>query len=99
YVITRNSKLETGKVVNRNDLLVSYQRLMSLGYFDSVDVVPEWVNGGVEATITVTEKSNLGSFGGSMAIDPSSGALFGELSLNEKNIFCTVQDLELSYSR
>jgi len=99
YVITRNSKLEVGKVLNRNDLLVSYQQLTSLGYFDSVDVVPEWVNGGVGVTITVTEKSNLGSFGGSMSIDPSTGKLFGELSLNEKNIFGTGQDLQLSYSR
>jgi len=99
YVITRNSGLEVGKVVNRNDLLASYQQLTSLGYFGSVDIVPEWVNGGVGVTITVTEKSNLGSFGGSLAIDPSTGKLFGELSLNEKNVFGTGQDLELSYSR
>ncbi len=99
YVIIRNSELEVGKVLNRKDLLVSYQQLMSLGYFGSVDIVPEWVNGGVEITLTVTEKSDLGGFGGSMAIDPSTGELFGELSLNEKNIFGTGQDLELSYSR
>jgi len=99
YVITRNSELEAGKVLNRTDLLVSYQQLMSLGYFGSVDIVPEWANGGVEVTIAVTEKSDLGGFGGSMAIEPSSGELFGELSLNEKNILGTGQDLELSYSR
>lgn len=99
YVITRNLELEAGKVLNRKDLLASRQQLTSLGYFGSVDIVPEWVNGGVEVTVTVTEKSNLGGFGGSMAIDPSTGKLFGELSLNEKNIFGTGQDLELGYSR
>ena len=99
YVITRNLELATGSVLNRNDWLATYQRLMSLGYFGSVDIVPEWVNGGVEITLTVTERSDLGGFGGSMAIDPSTGELFGELSLNEKNIFGTGQDLELSYSR
>ncbi|MEE8594176.1 MAG: POTRA domain-containing protein [Candidatus Bipolaricaulota bacterium] len=99
YVITRNLELEAGKVLNRKDLLVSRQQLTSLGYFGSVDIVPEWVNGSVEVTLTVTEKSNLGGFGGSVAIDPSTGELVGELSLNEKNIFGTGQDLELSYSR
>jgi len=99
YVITRNSVLELGKVLNRNDLLVSRQQLMSLGYFGSVDIVPEWVDGGVEITLTVTEKSDLGGFGGSIAIDPSTGELVGQLSLNEKNLFGTGQDVELSYNR
>ena len=99
YVISRNSKLETGKVLNRKDLVVSYQKLTALGYFESVDIVPEWVDEGLEVTITVTEKSNLGGFAGSMALDPSTGTLFGELSLNRKNLFGTGQDLELSYSR
>ena len=99
YVITRNLELEVGQVLNRNDLVVSFQKLTSLGYFDSVDIVPEWTDEGVEVTVSVTEKANLGGFSGSMAIDPSTGTLFGELSLNEKNIFGTGQDLELSYSR
>ncbi len=99
YVITRNSELEVGNILNRKDSVVTYQQLMSLGYFGSVDIVSEWVNGGVDVTLTVTERSDLGGFGGSMAIDPSTGELFGELSLNEKNVFGTGQDLELSYSR
>jgi outer membrane protein insertion porin family len=99
YVIERNSELVIGKVLNREDVLVSYQQLNSLGYFGSVDIIPEWVDGGVEVTISVTEKSNLGGFGGSVAIDPSSGELFGELTLSEKNIFGTGQDVAISYSR
>ena len=99
YVIERNSEFEVGDVFNRKDLVVSYQQLMSLGYFASVDIVPEWGDAGIEVTIVVTEKSDLGGLGGSMAIDPSTGELFGELSLHEKNLFGTGQDLELSYSR
>lgn len=99
YVIERNSDLVIGKVLNREDVLVSYQKLNSLGYFGSVDIVPEWVDDGVAVTISVTEKSNLGGFGGSVAIDPSSGELFGELTLSEKNIFGTGQDIAISYNR
>jgi len=99
YVIERNSELQVGEVFTRKDLMVTYQQLMSLGYFSSLDIVPEWGDEGVTITITVTEKKDLGGFGGSMAIDPSTGELFGELSLNEKNILGTGQDLELSYNR
>ncbi len=99
YVIERNSAVEIGNIFNRKNLSVTYQQLMSLGYFSSVDIVREWGETGVLVTITVTEKSDLGGFGGSMAIDPSTGELIGELTLNEKNIFGTGQDLELSYNR
>lgn len=99
FVITRNSELVAGRVLNRKDLMVTFQQLTALGYFGSVDIVPEWVDGGVVVTLTVTEKADLGGFAGSMAIDPSTGELFGEVSLHEKNIFGTGQDLELSFSR
>ncbi|MBU1049127.1 BamA/TamA family outer membrane protein [Candidatus Bipolaricaulota bacterium] len=99
YVIERNAAVEVGNIFNRKSLVVTYQQLMSLGYFSSLDIVREWGETGVEVTITVREKSDLGGFGGSMAIDPSTGELFGELTLNEKNIFGTGQDLELSYNR
>jgi len=99
YVIERNIELQTEHVFNRNDLLVSTQQLRSLGYFGAVDITPEWIDGSVGVTISITELENLGGFGGSMAIDPSTGDLYGELSLNEKNVFGTGQDLELSYSR
>lgn len=99
YVISRNSELEVGDILNQNDLLVTYQQLMALGYFANVEFADEWSDSGVVVTLKVVEKSDLGGFGGSMAIDPSTGELFGELSLNEKNVFGTGQDLELSYSR
>jgi outer membrane protein insertion porin family len=100
YVITHNSELHAGEILNRKDLVVTYQQLIALGYFQAVDIVPEWVGDGVEVTVTITEKStDLGGFGGSLAIDPSTGELYGELSLNQKNLFGTGQDLELSYNR
>ena len=99
YVIARNLELEAGDILNQNALLVTYQQLMALGYFNNVEFTDAWTDDGVEITVTVVEKSDLGGFGGSMAIDPSTGELFGELSLNEKNVFGTGQDIELSYSR
>ena len=99
YVIERNMELQAGRVFNRKDLLVSYQQLMSLGYFGAVDFTAEWVDGQVAVTASITEKEDLGGLGGSMAIDPSTGELYGELSLNEKNLLGTGQDVELSYSR
>ncbi|MCK5248270.1 hypothetical protein KAR02_15295, partial [Candidatus Bipolaricaulota bacterium] len=77
YVIERNSEIEIGQVFNQKSLVVTYQQLMSLGYFASLSPVPVWGEEGVEVTITVTEKKDLGGFGGSMAIDPSTGELFG----------------------
>jgi outer membrane protein insertion porin family len=99
YVVERNINLSVGEVFNRRDLLVSYQQLTALGYFDAVDLVPAWEDDTVDVLITLTEKKNLGSFGGSMAVDPRTGSLFGELKLNQKNLFGTGQDVELSYSR
>lgn len=99
YVISRNLDFAVGDVANRNDLLVTYQQLNSLGYFGALDLVPEWGEEGVVVTITIAEKKDMGGFGGSMVIDPSTGDLLGELSLNQKNLMGTGQDLELSYSR
>ncbi len=99
YVVERNIELSVGEVFNRRDLSVSYQQLTALGYFDSVDLVPSWEEDAVDVLVTLTEKKNLGSFGGSMAVDPRTGSLYGELKLNQKNLFGTGQDVELSYSR
>jgi len=99
YVILRKLDIEPGRVLTRADYLVSYQNLMSLGYFGSVDIAPEWVDEGVRVSVTIKEKSRLGGFEGSMALDPRTGALVGELKLREKNLFGTGQDVSLSYSR
>ena len=99
YVILRKLAVEEGLVLNRADYLVSYQNLNSLGYFKSVDLIPEWVDDSVRLTVTVSEKARLGGFEGSMALDPQTGGLVGELQLREKNLFGTGQDISLSYTR
>lgn len=99
YVILRKLDIEVGRILNRSDYLVSYQNLTGLGYFGSVDLAPEWIDDGVRVTVTVKERSSLGGFEGSMALDPSTGGLVGELKLNQKNLFGTGQDVSLSYSR
>ncbi len=99
YVILRKLAIEEGRILDRADYLVSYQNLTSLGYFNSVNLAPEWVDGGVRVTVTVKEKTRLGGFEGSMALDPRTGGLVGELELRQKNLFGTGQDVSLSYSR
>jgi outer membrane protein assembly factor BamA len=99
YVILRKLAIEEGRILDRADYLVSYQNLTSLGYFNSVNLAPEWVDDGVRVTVTVKEKTRLGGFEGSMALDPRTGGLVGELKLRQKNLFGTGQDVSLSYSR
>lgn len=99
YVIRRKLEFEVGQVFSRADYLVSYQNLTSLGYFRSVDVTPEWVDDGVRVTVAVKEKDGSGGFEGTVALDPRTGALVGELKIREKNLFGTGQDVSLSYSR
>ncbi len=99
YVILRKLAIGKGRILDRADYLVSYQNLTSLGYFNSVDLAPEWVDDGVRVTVTVKEKTRLGGFEGSMALDPRTGGLVGELELRQKNLFGTGQDVSLSYSR
>lgn len=99
YVILRKLDIEVGRILNRASYLVSRQQLTSLGYFTSVDLAPEWVDDGVRVTVTVNEKTRLGGFEGSMSVDPSGGGIVGELSLHQKNLFGTGQDIDLSYSR
>lgn len=99
FVVIRKVDMQVGQVLNRADYLVSYQKLTSLGYFRSVDIAPEWVDDGVQVTVTVSEKERLGGFEGTMALDPRTGGLVGELKLREKNLFGTGQDISLGYSR
>jgi len=99
YVIRRKLDFEIGRILTRSDYLVSYQNLTSLGYFSSVDITPEWVDGSVQVTVAVREKTQLGGVEGTMALDPGTGGLVGELELREKNLFGTGQDVSLGYSR
>ena len=100
-VILRHLGLREGRVLTRNDLRVAYQQLGALGYFGSIDIVPTWMDSGegVEIAVTVTEKDNLGGMNGAIALDPSTGGLVGELTVNQKNLFGTGQDVSIGYKR
>ncbi len=98
-VLRRNLALHVGRVLTYNDLKVSYQKLNSLGYFDSVAIDPVWADDGVHVRVSVTDKKSRGGFNGSVAVDPSTGALTGELAVNQKNLLGTGQDISISYNR
>ncbi len=98
-VILRNLGLKTGQVLNSGRLGVSYQGLMALGYFTSVDIVPEWVDDQVHVSVTIVEGTKLGGFNGSISYSPESGGLVGKIEYSQKNLFGTGQDLSFSYDR
>jgi len=99
YVIERNIDLKVGRVFRYQDHLTTQQGLSSLGYFATVNVLPEWTDEGVAVSIVVTEETRLGGINGSVAVDPNTGAIVGELGYNQRNLGGTGQDLSLSYSR
>ncbi len=99
YVIIKNLGLKEGNILNRERLAVTYQGLMSLGYFKSVNIVPEWSDGAVRLSISIVENEKLGGINGSIAYSPKSGGLVGKLDYSQKNLLGTGQDLSFSYSR
>jgi len=99
YVIMRNLGLKTGQILTRHALQVAHQNLNSLRYFGSVNILPEWGDDGVRVSVVVTERKRLGGMNGSLALDPKSGGIVGQLSIEERNLWGTGQDVSLSYSR
>ncbi|UCF09995.1 MAG: BamA/TamA family outer membrane protein, partial [Candidatus Bipolaricaulota bacterium] len=98
-VITKGLRIVPGDVLNRSRLAVAHQGLMSLGYFDSINLIPEWVGDEVELSVQIEETEKLGGISGSVAFSPDSGGLVGELDYHQLNLFGTGQDLRFSYSR
>jgi len=99
YVVFRNLDIEVGDTLTWGALRVAYQRLNSFSYFESVDLLPEWSDDGVRLSVIVTEKDSLGGVSGALTVDPTSGGIIGELSLSQKNLFGTGQDVSLTYDR
>ncbi|MCK4600737.1 BamA/TamA family outer membrane protein [Candidatus Bipolaricaulota bacterium] len=99
YVIMKTFGIKVGDVLNQARLAVSYQGLMALGYFNSVDIVPEWSDDAIHLSIAVVENEKLGGINGSIAYSPKSGGLVGKLDYSQKNLLGTGQDLSFSYSR
>jgi outer membrane protein assembly factor BamA len=98
-VLRRNIALHVGRVLTYNDLRVSYQRLNALDYFETVNIEPVWGDDGVHVQVSVTDKKSRGGMNGSVAVDPSSGQLTGEVSVSQKNLLGTGQDVSVSYNR
>ncbi len=99
YVIRKVFDIETGDILNSDRLAVYYQELMSLGYFNSVSVDPQWSDGSVDVSVSVVESKKLGGINGSIAFSPESGGLVGKLDYSQKNLFGTGQDLSFSFAR
>ena len=99
YVIMKNLEFHEGDVLNQQRLAVSRQRLMSLGYFGSVDFAPEWVDGAIDLSITIVENNKLGGITGSLAYSAESAGIVGTIDYSQKNLLGTGQDLSVSYNR
>ena len=99
YVIVKNLKLKEGDILNQERHDVARQRLMGLGYFSSVDLVPEWLDGTLHLSVSVVENTKLGGITGSVAYAAQSGGLVGKIDYTQKNLFGTGQDLSVSYNR
>jgi len=99
YVIEKVLGIEPGDILNKSKLAVSYQALMSLKYFNSVNVDPQWSDDSVVLSVSVVENKKLGGINGSVAYSPESGGLVGKLDYSQKNLLGTGQDLSFSFSR
>ncbi len=99
YVIMKNLELKEGDILNQERLAVAKQRLMALGYFESVNAVPEWDDSTIRLSVFIEENEKLAGINGSLAYSAQSGGLLGKLDYKQKNLFGTGQDLSFSYSR
>jgi outer membrane protein insertion porin family len=99
YVVFRNLGIDTGDVLAWGALRAAYQRLNSFQYFKSIELLPEWSDDGVRLSVIVTEEDSLGGVNGALTVDPTSAGIIGELSVSEKNLFGTGQDISLTYDR
>lgn len=98
-VLEKTLQIGVGRVLTRNDLAVTQQRLAALGYFDNIVVDPKWTESGLQVSVSVRDKSTLGGLNGSLAFEPATGGLVGELSVSQRNLFGTGQDVSLTYKR
>jgi outer membrane protein insertion porin family len=98
-VLEKSLEVRVGRILTRRDLQVSQQRLSALGYFDNIVVDPKWTDGGVDVSVSLSDKTTLGGLNGSLAFEPATGGIVGELSVKQRNIFGSGQDVSLTYKR
>jgi outer membrane protein assembly factor BamA len=78
---------------------VSYQALNALGYFRDISLDPQWFENEVWVIVKVTDNTKLGGMNGSVAFEPTTGGIVGDLTLKQRNLLGTGQDISLSYKR
>jgi outer membrane protein insertion porin family len=98
-VLEKQLEIHVGRILTRNDLRVSQQRLNALGYFDDLTINPEWCDSGVRVSVAVIDKKTLGGMNGSLAYEPNTGGIVGDLTVTQRNVLGTGQDVSLSYKR
>jgi outer membrane protein assembly factor BamA len=98
-VLEKCLEIHVGRILTRRDLQVSQQRLSALGYFDNIVVDPRWVGDGVQVSVSLSDKTTLGGLNGSLAFEPATGGIVGELSVKQRNILGSGQDVSLTYKR
>jgi len=98
-VLEKTLEIHVGRILTRNDLRVSQQKLNALGYFDDITINPEWSDGGVRVSVAVTDKKTLGGMNGSLAYEPTTGGIVGDLTVTQRNVLGTGQDVSVSYKR
>jgi len=99
HVILRNLKIEVGDVLTRRALQVAQQRLRSFSYFGNVSLLPEWADDGVRLAVVVKDRRDLGGMNGTLTVEPTTGGIVGELTVDQRNLFGTGQDISVKYSR
>ena len=98
-VLEKSLEIHVGRILTRRDLQVSQQRLSALGYFDNIVVDPKWTDDGVRVSVSLSDKTTLGGLNGSLAFEPATGGIVGELSVKQRNILGSGQDVSLTYKR
>ncbi len=99
YVLNRAVQVRPGQLFNANAIRDTVRTMLNLGYFDDVQVGfgPRLDNNQVDLNLTVIEKKKLGSLNGALSL--SDTGLVGKLTVSEKNLFGTGQDIALDYDR
>jgi len=99
YVLNRAVQVRPGQLFNSNSIRDTVRNMLNLGYFDDVQVGfgPKQDDNKVDLNLTVIEKKKLGSLNGALSL--SDTGLVGKLTVSEKNLFGTGQDIALDYDR
>lgn len=98
YVLNKATSIRPGQLFNANTIRDTVRTMLNLGYFDDVQVgFGEVEDNQTDLNLTLIERKKLGNLNG--ALSWSDDGLVGKLTLSEKNLFGTGQDISLDYDR